>query len=172
MVHTDFLLDPAGACPNPNGTTRINCNLYSGGINMTDANFGGIYEEQFQIVIAGSNAYNQIANITIPRVAGYITDTYTNGGAIEAPLDCFGNDTYLGVARWYDGKFNATRCTDICTKNPACHFVNTYFQTLNDVPYTQHCALFSVHWPAWYATNTGQFRTQGEVEINDHSSFG
>ncbi|KAF2825770.1 hypothetical protein CC86DRAFT_34706 [Ophiobolus disseminans] len=148
------MLDPADACPNPDSTTRIICNLYTSAISLGNATYSGKNESQFQIVIAGSNAYTQVVNITVPAANGYDTDIYDNGAAIDAPLDCNGQNTSLGVTTWTDGKSDAQRCADACNANSNCHFANSYFQNLGDPPHNQYCALYTAHWPSWYATNT------------------
>lgn len=123
--------------------------------------------------MAGSNAYVQKVNVTdTPEFEGYSTDTYSSGGAIEANKDCYGNNTYLGVQIWRDGQFDPKRCIDVCEPNNDCHFVNTYLQLKNNVPYSQHCSLYSVHWPAWYATNLGQSRQSDDIQISYNNSYG
>lgn len=109
----------------------------------------GQMQADFHVVMAGVNAYvNDIvtdgSGFNIP---GYGVDAYNDGSAIIAPLDCNGHDTYLGVMRWYDGRFDAGRCIAMCEENPDCHFMNTYILRRNNVPYTQHCAMYSAYWP-------------------------
>jgi hypothetical protein len=116
----------------------------------------GQIREQFQVVMAGANAYVKdiIFNNTTPAIpSGYAIEKYALGAAIEAPLDCNGEDTYMGLAYWPDGHFDAQRCISACeqthdaTGRP-CHFVNTYMQRRNNVPVIQHCAMFSEYWPS------------------------
>jgi hypothetical protein len=172
QIKANIVADPAAACPNPPSTTRIICIKYSGVI--TQGNFTGATYQDFQIVMAGTNAYNRIPSIVLPPVVtgNWTAETYTNGGAIEAPIDCAGNNTYVGVAKWYDGNFDAQRCVDTCATNSDCHFVNTYFQRRNGTPYVQHCALYTRHWPAWYATNVGQTRGDDNLTVQYDNSFG
>jgi hypothetical protein len=117
----------------------------------------GQYQMDFQVVVAGSNAYvKDIDGSIVPEVPGFETEVLNAG--IEAPLDCHGEDTYLGVHTWDDGKLDIQRCIDTCTGNARCHFVNTFLERFNNVPIVQHCARYTAHWNATYATNTGQTR--------------
>lgn len=117
--------------------------------------------EQFHVVMAGSNAYvKDVAfgpdSDLLPAVRkNWVTQSYRNGAAIAAPLDCNGVDTYMGMSYWRDGRFDAQRCIDACEaagksdlQNRKCNFVNTYMQRRDGVPVSQHCALFSEYWPA------------------------
>ncbi|KAH4851886.1 hypothetical protein HBI56_087570 [Parastagonospora nodorum] len=168
------VLVPGVNCPNPASTALIKCGLWQGTITSSthDLNHGQ-YQQEFHVVMAGSNAYvKQVKFDTVPSVPGYNTDTYNNGGAIQAPLDCHGNNTYLGFRSWMDGRFDARRCTDVCTATKDCHFVNTYFLRDDDVPFAQHCSLYSAHWPSWYATNVGQYVNENELVINATKSYG
>jgi hypothetical protein len=109
--------------------------------------------ENFHVVMAGSNAYVKDISGATPSVpAGYAIDKYAVGAAIEAPLDCNGEETYMGLAYWRDGHFDIERCVTTCKQaqgasGQRCHFVNTYMQRRNNVPTVQHCAMFSRYWP-------------------------
>jgi hypothetical protein len=166
------LLAPGEACPNPASTTRIKCNVYTGTITDADAKNDGHYQTDFHVVIAGSNAYvKDVASSGQPFTApGFEVDTYTSGGAIQAPLDCNGKDTFVGSKMWYDGKIEIQRCIDACTANNGCHFINTFMEQHNDVPSIQNCALYSARWPETYATNIGQYR--GNQKITITNSYG
>jgi len=127
------------------------CDLWSGTILPNIAINEGQTREDFHVVMAGANAY--VKDVVTPDVpAGYALEKYAFGAAIEAPLDCNGEDTYMGMRYWQDGKFDAQRCITACeeTKDVSgrqCHFVNTYMQRRNNVPVVQHCAMFSKYWP-------------------------
>ena len=115
------------------------CDLWSGTILPNIAINEGQTREDFHVV-------------TPDVPAGYALEKYAFGAAIEAPLDCNGEDTYMGMRYWQDGKFDAQRCITACeeTKDVSgrqCHFVNTYMQRRNNVPVVQHCAMFSKYWP-------------------------
>jgi hypothetical protein len=130
--------------------------LWSGTIRPSIAVNHGQIREKFRVVLAGSNAYVKdiVFNNTMPAIpAGYAIEKYAFGAAIEAPLDCNGKDTYMGLAYLPDGHFDAQRCITACEQTHdasgrQCHFVNTYMERRNNVPVIQHCAMFSGYWPA------------------------
>lgn len=56
----DPTVDPAAACPNPASTTTIKCSLWgSYAWSSTATNQGGL-RQNFQVAVAGSNAYNKL----------------------------------------------------------------------------------------------------------------
>lgn len=164
-------LDPGPTCSNPPSTTLIKCDLWAGTILRDISLNYGETRENFEGVIAGSNAVSFIHNSNtstrltknqyvqdvidnVPTAPGYSVETYANGAAIEAPLDCNGQDTYLGSAGWHDGQFHVARCTETCEEVSAnsgegrkCRFVNTYLLRRDGVPYSQQCAMYTAHWP-------------------------
>jgi hypothetical protein len=79
--------------------------------------------------------------------AGYDVAAYADGNIIRAPLDCHGQNTYLGVKQYHDGKFDAGRCVEVCREDNECHFVNTWMWHKNGTALEQHCALYSKSWP-------------------------
>lgn len=56
----DPTLNPAAACPNPAAGTAIKCTLWGVPATEAEANNFGQWRDQFQVVIAGSNAYNLV----------------------------------------------------------------------------------------------------------------
>jgi hypothetical protein len=114
----------------------------------------GQMQADFHVVMAGVNAY--VKDIAAPgsgtgyNIPGYDVDVYYHSAAVVAPPDCNGAQTYLGVARWEDGRFEVGRCIAACEATPDCHFMNTYEQRLNNIPYGQHCAMYSAYWPPQY----------------------
>jgi hypothetical protein len=165
---------PGPRCPNPPSSTKIKCAMWRGTITSDMPMNSGQYQQDFLVVIAGSNAYvKDVLDLgVVPKVAGYTTEVYEHGAAIQTPLDCHGKDTYLGVREWFDGKYSAQRCIDACSAMPDCHFANTYFERKDDVPFSQHCALFSARWPASYATNSGQYQGDEVHHMNATYSYG
>ncbi|RYN64945.1 hypothetical protein AA0117_g12311 [Alternaria alternata] len=165
-------------CPNPPSTTIIKCDLWSSTILPDIAINHGQLREQFHVVMAGSNAYVKDINGTTPSVSDdYTIEKYDMGAAIEAPLDCNGEDTYMGLKHWSDGHFDAQRCMDVCKETHdasgrQCRFANTYMQRRNNVPTDQHCDLFSKYWPTQYATNIGQRRGSSNISISSTDSYG
>lgn len=123
----------------------------------------------------GSNAYVKEAQVPATRIyPGYSMEKYPRGTAIQAPLsDCHGKSTYLGVRYWRDGKLDIQRCLDVCTRSKlGCNFVNTYIQRKDNIPSSQHCAMYTAHWPAKHATNSGQHRDIGTGHVTISDSFG
>jgi hypothetical protein len=165
---------PGPKCTNPPSSTKIKCGLWSGTITPDVAMNEGQFQEDFEVVIAGSNAYvrDVIDTVPIPNVVGYTTEVYDHGAAIQAPVDCRGKDTYLGVMQWYDGKYSARRCLDQCDDTPSCNFVNTFFQRKNAIPYSQHCSMFTARWNRSFATNIGQYQDNEVYHMNTTYSYG
>jgi hypothetical protein len=146
---------------NPASTTQIKCDLWAGTISPSIPLNAGQGRGDFQVVMAGSNAYvKDIVGNKIPTVPiGYNIEAYAHGAAIEAPRDCNGQETYMGVAYWRDGRLDINRCIASCQRaglgdvqGRTCRFVNTYIQRRNGVPTSQHCAMYSQYWPIEYVT--------------------
>ncbi|KAF1941449.1 hypothetical protein EJ02DRAFT_202427 [Clathrospora elynae] len=175
------VVNPGPGCANPASTTVIKCDLWAGTITREIALNHGQMREEFSVVMAGSNAYvkDVIDDGSIPVVFGYDVEAYENGNAIVALLDCNNTDTYMGVAAFKDGRFDIARCIAACNKASAtdafgrhCRFMNTYLQRRDGVPFSQHCALYTHHWPKQYATNSGQVRKDSKITISETDSFG
>jgi hypothetical protein len=132
----------------------------------------GQFQEEFHVVMAGSNAYVKEVDGATPYLPGYTTEVYKDGGAILAPLDCQNKDTYIGVKSFLDAKFDAQRCVALCTATKDCHFVNTYMLRKGAVPVSQDCALYTRRWPENFATNHGQATEGGDIAINRTDSYG
>ncbi|KAK8079327.1 hypothetical protein PG994_003134 [Apiospora phragmitis] len=111
-------------------------------------------------------------------IADY-TDAVSLGSvSIAAPMDCQGQDTYLGQRVYTDGPMSVSRCADDCSAQhayakatndgeKACRFFDTYTIEIapygnysNAVPAGQICSLYTDTWPASYATDRGQWRDQ------------
>lgn len=87
--------------------------------------------------------------------AGYWVTAYANGAILRAPLDCHGQNTYLGVKKYADGAFDAGRCVEVCRNDEACHFVNTWMLRSNGTVGEQHCALYAKEWPNQFLVDVG-----------------
>lgn len=90
-------------CPNPTSTTNIRCALWSSAIDSKGATNAGQFQEQFRVVIAGSNGYSKPdAPIDIPD---YEPPTKCpNGGYGDK-----GKDWWLGD-KFFPGPFNPAFC--------------------------------------------------------------
>lgn len=120
-------------------------------------NVGQWRGSSFQVVIAGSNGYTKYS---FPLPSGYTTPTDLGAAAIQAPLDCSGYDTYLGVRIFKDSPFDPSLCAAACTAQTeynlahppvntdgskghvqTCQFFDTYMLLKNGKPQFQECAL-------------------------------
>ncbi|GAP87493.2 putative glycoside hydrolase [Rosellinia necatrix] len=72
--------------------------------------------------------------------------------AINAPINCLGQNTHLGCFAWLDGVFHPNRCADACTAKTQydvthglpdrpCRFFNTYILKKNGEDFAQYCSL-------------------------------
>ncbi|KAF1837759.1 hypothetical protein BDW02DRAFT_627691 [Decorospora gaudefroyi] len=179
-------IEPGTGCMDPASTTMIKCDLWNGTILPSITLNSGQMRGDFKVVMAGSNAYVKdipgsfATDNTLPPVpAGYTIEQYANGGAIIAPTDCNGSETYMGMRYWADGQLDITRCLAACHAagegdiyGRQCRFINTYIQRRNGVPTSQHCSMYSNYWPSTYATNLGQSRGSDLVTISATDSYG
>ena len=112
-IERDPSRDPnAASCPNPSSTTNYKCTLWGAPVASGQATNMGQWRDSFQIVMAGSNgnlipsslhkplyfntqfsAYNK--NSPPDGIPGY-SGPVECGGAINAPLNAQGKDTYMG----------------------------------------------------------------------------
>lgn len=123
------------------------------------------------MVIAGSNGYT---NHSIADPVGYNTATDLGTAAINAPFDKYGYNSYMGVAIFNSGPFDAGLCAKACTDKSnyalahpptdgdpvqTCQFFNTYILYINTTKHLQgqYCAMYSESWASSYATNVGQY---------------
>jgi hypothetical protein len=147
-------------------TATIKCVFWNGPVTASNAVNTGSTQNNFEIVIAGSNGY--IAD-TVSASPGYTTPIFLDNAAIQAPLDCNSKDTYLGF-QIFTGPFNAAKCAQACSTQAAyslahppsdgstpktCKFFNTFQELKNGVVLDQKCVLYSQTWGRIVATNTG-----------------
>ncbi|KAF4551540.1 Hypothetical protein D9617_13g100410 [Elsinoe fawcettii] len=168
----DPSIEPADACPNPPSVTMIKCVYWGGPVTTENAINDGQWRAKFQVVMAGSNGYQNNSIVTPP---GYNAPVYLNDAAINAPYDSFGFDSYMGVALFNSGPFDIKLCADACnlkskynrehpptdgTPVTTCQFFNTYILYINQSSNAQgqYCAMYSESWPTKYAVNKGQYR--------------
>jgi hypothetical protein len=147
-------------------TATIKCVFWNGPVTASNAVNTGSTQNNFEIVIAGSNGY--IAD-TVSASPGYTTPIFLDNAAIQAPLDCNSKDTYLGF-QIFTGPFDAAKCAQACSTQAAyslahppsdgstpktCKFFNTFQELKNGVVLDQKCVLYSQTWGRIVATNTG-----------------
>jgi len=138
----------------------IKCILWGNAVSSSLAtNTGQWRGSDFQVVIAGSNGYTKYG---FPLPAGYVAPADLGTAAIQAPLDCSGYDTYLGVRIFTDVPFDPDLCAAACTAQSeynrahppinadgsagyvqTCQFFDTYMLLKNGKPQFQECALVS-----------------------------
>lgn len=174
--------DPTVSCTNPASITVIKCVYWGGPVDASTAVNKGQWRRDFRVVIAGSNGYTSNA-IATPE--GYQSPAVLGQGAINAPLDCNGKDTSMGVKIFTDGPFDAGRCAAACTSQSAyniahppkdqapmtCQFFNTYVLYKNKAPVGQYCSLYNETWAPAFATNKGQYRGTDKYTINYSYAF-
>ncbi|KAJ3577350.1 hypothetical protein NPX13_g3219 [Xylaria arbuscula] len=163
---------PGDDCLNPDSMTMIKCVYWGGYISAANAGNSGQYSRDFEVVIAGSNGYMKSQ---VPAISGY--DGVALGNvAINAPLNCNNDDTYMGskifTTSFYDPGLCAAACESQNEYNTAhppatgspkiCKFFVTFLAEKNGAPEGQMCVMYTQYWDTSYATNDGQWRG------NDH----
>ncbi|KAK4624866.1 uncharacterized protein CLAFUR5_05412 [Fulvia fulva] len=178
----DPSVTPKDGCSNPPSTVVIKCVYYGGPVTPQSATNVGQYQGDFHVVIAGSNGY---VRKSIATPDGYSGLTALGNGAIQAPLDCNGKDTYMGVKIFQGKPFDTGLCAAACTaqskynrehpgKNgyfQTCQFFNTYVLYNGTTAVGQYCSLYNETWPASFATNVGQWRGKDYFSIGYSYSF-
>lgn len=176
----DPTVDPGTSCPNPPSFTNVKCTLWGSGVTTEAAVNDGQYRNDFHVVIAGSNGYTK-DNPPSP-CDGYDGPTRF-GGAINAPLDAAGKNTYMGV-KYFPGLYDAGKCAAACSANTAynsrhpradgtydkCVFFNAYLLSKNNVADGTYCSLYTQKWGKPYDTNFGQYRGSDYYSVS--SSYG
>ncbi|KAF2768369.1 hypothetical protein EJ03DRAFT_262594, partial [Teratosphaeria nubilosa] len=174
--------DPTDTCTNPASTVVIKCVYYGGPVTQASATNYGQYRDDFQVLISGSNGY---VNHSIATPPGYSGAVALGNSAINAPLDCNGADTYMGVKIFTNGPFDAGLCAAACSATsdydrahpPAngiaqtCQFFNTYVLYNDSAAVGQYCAMYNETWPASFATNNGQYRGSDYFSIGYSYAF-
>ncbi|KAI1327044.1 hypothetical protein F5Y16DRAFT_421221 [Xylariaceae sp. FL0255] len=161
-------LRPAALYPNPNSTTTIKCVFWGGYLGDENNLNTGFTNHNFQYVVAGSNAYMKTTAVQVPGFTGAAIGNHT----INAPLNCLGEDRFMGArmfsSSYYDPNLCATACAsqnDYNKQHPPssgepqiCVFFASYLVAINGQPQGQYCALYSGSWNATYATHDVQYR--------------
>ncbi|KAI0403616.1 hypothetical protein F4802DRAFT_288441 [Xylaria palmicola] len=159
---------PGPGCEDPDSNTVIKCVYWGGYISADNANNLGQWREQFHVVIAGSNGYMKDKLYDIPGYNG----VSLGNASINAPLNCLGQDTYMGAKIFTTSFFDVGLCAAACvsqneynTAHPPetgspkiCKFFMTYLAQRNGIPEGQYCAMYTQYWNSTYATNDGQWR--------------
>lgn len=110
------------------------------------------------------------------------------GGAINAPLNSKGQNTYLGYkffpfsqSQGYDPQTCASACdvqTAYNSRHPAadgtyqtCVFFNAYVLSEDGIPQGLYCSLYNETWAPSYATNRGQYRGSMRYTVSRSYSY-
>ncbi|CAD0108593.1 unnamed protein product [Aureobasidium uvarum] len=171
------------SCSNPKSLTQIKCVFWSGPVTTDNANNAGQWRNQFQVVIAGSNGY---VNKSIATPDGYNAGVFLDKSAINAPLDCTGDDSFIGSRLLTNSVFDANLCAVACNEqasyarqhpptdgsfNKICSFFNTYILYKNGQALQQNCALYDQTWSMSYAKNNGYSYGQDHYTVGFSYTF-
>ena len=174
-IERDASVVPGDACPNPPSTANYKCSLWGSAVNDKMATQTGQWQNQFHVVIAGSNGYSK--NAPPPSYSGFSGPTEF-GGAIQAPSG------YIG-SRFFSGPYDPGQCVAVCLETTdydkehlvrsdgtydACNFFNAYVISDNDVAQGTNCQFYTQPWDKSYSTNTGQYSGNDYWSVS--SSYG
>ena len=183
--HNNLIANSLKSCPNPPSTTNFKCTLWGAPVSQAEATNQGQWRDSFQVVITGSNGYNK--DSPPPPINGF-TGPQELGGAINAPLDKNGHNTYMGYqffpfsqSQGYDPSTCAQACnvqTAYNSRHPntdgsyqTCVFFNAYVLSENSVPQGLYCSLYNETWAPSYATNYGQYRGNDRYTVSRSYSY-
>jgi len=187
VFERDPTLDPSTGCTNPNATANIKCSFWGIPIDATSATNKGQFRSSFEVAIAGSNGYvkNGYVELNPGTAPNYVGPSYLANAAINAPLDCNNQNSFLGSRTFNTGAFDERLCSAACDDTTAynarhppaygaplkCVFFNTYMLSKNGVPYQQQCAMYTQAWNNTYATNTGYTSGSNVYTIRYSSTY-
>ncbi|KFZ14429.1 hypothetical protein V501_03247 [Pseudogymnoascus sp. VKM F-4519 (FW-2642)] len=177
----DPSVEAGTGCMDPPSTTVIKCSFWGGYVAAENALNTGQWRSDFHVVIAGSNGYMTTES---PAVEGFTVQSLGNN-AINAPLDCNGNDTYMGSRMYTTSTFDPNLCAQTCASTnefdiahpPAdgvpmiCKFFVTYLLSKNGAPQGQYCAMYTQPWDLSYATNDGQWNGDDHYTVTYGFSY-
>lgn len=153
-------VSPGADCPNPDGVAYIKCVLWGGPVTLDNLVNTGYTNQQFQVVIAGSNGYVKEGIVPPP---GYPTRQYFGSGSISA-------SSYVVGQSYQQATLDASACAQKCNEHTAwaagqpnerpCNFFNTYYQFINDENTLDQlfCVMYDRVLDGSVATNNGQWR--------------
>ncbi|KAI5267413.1 hypothetical protein E4T47_08077 [Aureobasidium subglaciale] len=165
----DPSIDPCATNKNPPSTTVIKASFWSIPLCAKDATNTGQYREKFQVVIAGSNAYNLID--CAGEVDGWKKETYDECTINAEATECtYGGrpDSYIGNSI-LKGDFMPEYCQAACKAKTAsnslepCNFVTAWAYLLDGQYQYQVCAFYQRYWAPSYCKNRGQITSNGQV---------
>lgn len=186
-IERDPSQDPnADICPNPPSTTNFKCTLWGVPVAQVEATNQGQWRANFQVVITGSNGYNKAS--PPPPCKGF-SGPQELGGAINAPLDAQGHNTYMGYQFFPFSQsqgYDPTTCAQACdaqtwynSQHPdaqdgsfqTCSFFNSFILSEDAVPQGLYCSLYNETWAPNYANNYGQTRGSTRYTVSRSYSY-
>jgi hypothetical protein len=179
-VERDPSANPGPDCQDPEAVANIKCSFWGGPVYTDTATNTGQWREKFEVAIAGSNGYSSLKT---QSADGYKQVELKNS-AINSPLDCNKQGSYMGYKLFVQNAFDAKLCATACKETnkwalehpPAtgkpqlCRYFNTYILLKNGVSEGQYCSMYTQEWDASFATNDGQYR--GDDHYTIQYSFG
>jgi hypothetical protein len=180
FVERDPSANPGPDCQDPEAIANIKCSFWGGPVYPDTATNTGQWREKFEVAIGGSNGYSSLAT---QSADGYKQVELKNR-AINSPLDCNNQGSYMGYKLFVENAFDAKLCATACKETnkwalehpPAegkpqlCRYFNTYILLKNGVSQGQYCSMYTQEWDASFATNDGQYR--GDDHYTIQYSFG
>ncbi|KAH0365382.1 ubiquitin carboxyl-terminal hydrolase, partial [Aureobasidium melanogenum] len=185
-VERDPSLDPnAQKCPNPPSTVNYKCTTFGVPISQEGATNTGQWRDSFQVVMTGSNGYNK--NVAPPAIKSF-GPPIAFGGAINAPLNAQGHDTYVGFKYYPFSQsqgYTPGTCASACNAQTAynkahpasdgsyksCSFFNSYVLSRNGIAQGLYCSMYTQAWAASYATNYGQYRGSDRYTVSESYGY-
>lgn len=181
VVERDPSRTPGPDCQDPDAVANIKCSFWGGPVYSNTATNKGQWRQQFEVAIAGSNGYTSLKT---QSVDGY-QQADLKDNAINAPLDCNKQGSYMGYQLFTEGALDAKLCAAACQQHnkyavahpPAngrpqlCRFFNTYILLKNEISQGQYCAMYTQRWDNSFATNHGQWRGKDQYTIQYSFSF-
>lgn len=186
FVERDPSLKPAKNCTDPASITNYRCTFWGSSVNAASATNSGSYEEQFHVVITGSDGFEKTKTTTPPDQPGW-----------QEPEECGKNgstiynepDTSLGTS-FFPGPYNPAVCANYAQAynkkhersaswfgswkrhddSEPCVFFNSYLLKKNGHPKGTYCALYSQSYDGDEANYTPGW--QGNDYWSIESSFG
>jgi hypothetical protein len=146
---------PGPACPNPPSVTNIKCALWGSSISYATATNEGQYQDDFHVVIAGSNGYDKTPFVAPGvSVSGFDAPTNISGSYI--------NTSQAGVflaADFFAGPYNPVVCgayavaqTKVnreaaisagASSYQPCNFFNAFTVYRNSFAVGTYCSLYN-----------------------------
>ncbi|GME38770.1 carbohydrate-binding-like protein [Neofusicoccum parvum] len=185
----DPSVEPGSGCSNPKPIVNIKCSFWGSALDESTANNDGQWRDQFQVGIAGSNAYTS-TKIGGP-LDGWTGPANLGNAVMNAPLrDCANTWTYMGYKLLQNGGYDVHNCQAACNAQndyntahppssgitPLCAAFGSYLMkvtykngTTKDLG--QMCTFYTSGWDKQYAVNTAAYDDSIGAKYTWSSSF-